>query len=440
MARNEMKASLLRPALALLAMAGLLTLGGCGGGSGPPNNPFAPKPPTPGPVSVLPPTVTVYTNTPATLTISGGTPPYQAFSSNSTALPVTQAVTGSTVVLLPNNVSANTSTTITVQDAMGQTATATVTVSPAPIVSALTITPARTTCGANTVCSGDTAIAAVQVTAPGDVGVPNRQVKFDVVTGAFGLQTNNPAQPLASTVTVVTDANGNTRVVLQATVNAPTQSAQLRATDLTSGYSVTAAFTIVQQTDGTAILSIVPATATITGSLTTSCSAGFRIDYYIYGGTPPYRVSSTFPTAVTVSGAPVNVAGGNFTAITNGTCVNPLTFTIVDATGRQVTAQLINQPGTTAPPAPPTPTALTVTSGPLAAGSCSTGSVSFAVTGGTPPYNFSTTPSATLNPSSGLLSGPGGFTVSGLTASTTFVTIVDSGATQQSKVLTITCT
>ncbi len=30
-------------------------------------------------------------------------------------------------------------------------------------------------------------------------------------------------------------------------------------------------------------------------------------------------------------------------------CVNPLVFTILDATGRQVTAQLINQPGTIAP-------------------------------------------------------------------------------------------
>ena len=90
MARIQMKASLLRSALALLAIAGLLTLAGCGGGSGAPNNPFAPVPVTPGPVSVLPPAITVYSNTPATLTISGGAAPYQAFSSNSAALPLPQ--------------------------------------------------------------------------------------------------------------------------------------------------------------------------------------------------------------------------------------------------------------------------------------------------------------------------------------------------------------
>ena len=96
MARIQMRASMLRPVLALLACAGLLTLAGCGGGSGAPNNPYAPGPVTPGPLFILPPSATVYTATPATLTISGGAPPYQAFSSNSTALPVTQAVSGST--------------------------------------------------------------------------------------------------------------------------------------------------------------------------------------------------------------------------------------------------------------------------------------------------------------------------------------------------------
>ncbi len=56
--------------------------GGCGGGSGAPNNPFAPGPPVIGPLFVLPPAATVYAHTPATLTVSGGAPPYSAFSSN----------------------------------------------------------------------------------------------------------------------------------------------------------------------------------------------------------------------------------------------------------------------------------------------------------------------------------------------------------------------
>ena len=92
MASNVMNSNWLRPTLALCALAGLLALGGCGGGSGAPNNPFAPGPVAVGPLFVLPPTAVVYSHTPATLQVSGGKPPYQAFSSNSAVLPVAQNV------------------------------------------------------------------------------------------------------------------------------------------------------------------------------------------------------------------------------------------------------------------------------------------------------------------------------------------------------------
>src|SRR5206468_12170238 len=115
----------------------------------------------------------------------------------------------------------------------------------------------------------------------------------------------------------VSDSNGNAQVILQAAVNAPTQSAILRATELTTSNSVTAVFTIVQSINGSAILSITPATATISGANTATCSAGFRTDYFIYGGTPPYSVSSTLPTAVTLLNSVVTTSGGFFSAITN---------------------------------------------------------------------------------------------------------------------------
>ena len=443
MASNSMSNKWLRPVLALCALAGLLALGGCGGGSGAPNNPFAPKPAPVGPLFVLPPTAVVYSHTPATLQVSGGATPYQAFSSNSAVLPVAQNVDTGVIVLVAGDVTADTAVVITVQDAIGQTATSSVTVRPAPLFGGLTVVPSRTVCGTNAVCSGDTATATVQVTGIAGAGIPNRQVKFDVVLGAFGIQSSNPGQPLVSSLTVVSDATGTARVVLQATVNVPTQPAQIRATDLTTGNSVTASFTIVQQTDGSAILSVIPATATITGTFVNQCSSGFRIDYFIYGGTPPYRVSSTFPTAVTIFNSPVLVSGGAFEAVTNGTCVNPLTFTIVDATGRQTTATLINAPGTTVIPPPTPPTALKVTPASQAALLCSMAAKDFVVvvTGGTPSY------SAFISPSTGaaaVMSAPGDplnsfrFTVSA--AGTFTVTGVDSGSPQQSAPATITCT
>jgi hypothetical protein len=345
------------------------------------------------------------------------------------------------VVLIPGEVTADTPVVITVQDAIGQTATSSVTVRPAPLFNTLTVVPSRTVCGTNAVCSGDTATATVTVTGIAGAGIPNRQVKFDVVLGAFGIQSGNPAQPLVSSLTVVSDANGTARVVLQSGVNVPTQPAQIRATDLTTGNAVTASFTIVQQTDGAAILSVIPPTATITGTFVNQCSSGFRIDYFIYGGTPPYSVSSTFPTAVGIVNSTVLFSGGAFEAVTNGTCVNPLVFTIVDATGRQTTAQLINAPGTMVIPPPTPPTALKIAPATVAA-TCAAGQdFVFVVTGGTPNYN------AFISPTTGaalVMSAPGDppnsfrFHVMGTGIFT--VGAVDSGSPQQSATATITCT
>ena len=444
MAQNRMNRRWPRMLLALLALTGLAALAGCGGGSGAPNNPFAPGPPVIGPLFVLPPAAVVFAGTPAVLTVSGGAPPYQAFSSNSAILPVAQAVNGGTIVLLAANVAADTVAVITVQDAVGQTATATITVRPAPLFNTLSIVPSRTVCGTNAVCSGDTATASVTVTGPTGVGIPNRQVKFDVVTGAFALQTSNPASPLATSVTIVTDANGVARVVLQASVNVPTQPAQIRATDLTTGNSVTASFTIVQQVDGSAILSVVPASATITGPDKVTCSSGARVDYFIYGGTPPYHVSSTFPDAVTLVNSTVFTAGGSFEAITNGTCVDPLTFTIVDATGRQTTALLHNVFGTADVTAPPTADfAITPTSATGTITGCHSQQFSFVLTGGTAPFNIAVQPTlgVTVTPAS-VTTSPGSFVVgfSATTPSGNYTVFVgDTGKPQRTHTALITC-
>src|SRR5437016_8262457 len=350
MAPNRINARWLRFISALLAFATLAVLGGCGGGSGAPNNPFKPPPTTPGPLSILPSAVSVFSNRPATLTVVGGVPPYFVVSSNTAILPLGASVTNGTIVLLPANVLADTAVLITAQDSAGTRTTATVTVKPAPIFNTLTITPASAACGANAICSGQTATAKVIVTGLGGVGIPNRQVRFDVVSGAFAIQSNDPANPLVSSLTVVSDQFGVAQVIIQATAGVATQPALLRATELTPGNQQTAQFTIVQTINGSTVLSVVPTSATITGPDTATCSSGVRVDYFIYGGTPPYRITASFPTAVIIVNPTVLASGLPFTAITNGACVNPLTFSILDATGLQTTATLTNTPGTSAPP------------------------------------------------------------------------------------------
>ena len=438
MASNVMNNKWLRPILALCALTGLLALGACGGGSGAPNNPYAPVVAPPGPLFVLPPTAVVYSHTAAALQVSGGAPPYQAFSSNSAVLPVAQSVLSGVIVLIPSEVASDTTVVVTVQDAIGQTATASVTVRPAPLFNTLTVVPSRTTCGVNAVCSGDTATATVQVIGPAGGGIANRQVRFDVITGAYAIQSSNPAQPLVSTLTVVSDGNGFARVILQAAVNAPTQPAQIRATDLTTGNSVTAAFTIVQQTDGSAILSVIPATAKIQGPDNKTCSFGVRIDYFIYGGTPPYHISSTFPDGVTLVNSTVNFSGGSFEAITNGSCVDPLTFTIVDAIGRQTTAQLSNVVGTTV--VPPSSGPIFVTPPAATSAACNGGSFGFTITGGTPPFSVAT-PGGMITPTS-VTTTPGSFTVSGLVNGSGAHTIFigDASVPQKTATATMTCT
>ncbi|TMH54595.1 MAG: hypothetical protein E6H60_00900, partial [Betaproteobacteria bacterium] len=315
MAPNRINARWLRLISALLAFATLAVLGGCGGGSGAPNNPFKPPPTTPGPLSILPSAATVFSNTPATLTVVGGVPPYFVVSSNTAILPLGASVTNGTIVLLPANVLADTAVLITAQDSAGTKATATVTVRPAPIFNSLTVTPASAACGANSICSGGTATAKVTVTGVGGVGIPNRQVRFDVVSGAFAIQSNDPAHPFVSTLTVVSDQFGVAQVIIQAIAGVPTQPALLRATELTTGNQQTAQFTIVQTINGSAVLSVVPSDVTFIGADTTQCTNNFRADYYIFGGTPPYQVHAT-TAGVILANVPVLVAGGFFTAIT----------------------------------------------------------------------------------------------------------------------------
>jgi len=437
MAPNRMIARWLQAALALFALGGLLALGGCGGGSGAPNNPYQPGPAAPGPVSILPPNVVAFSNTPLTLTISGGAAPFFVVSSNPAVLPVAQSPSGNTIVLLPGSVAVDTAVTITVQDSIGQRGTATVTVRPAPIFGTLTIRPSSSACGAN-ICSGQTGTASVTVTGPGGVGIPNRQVRFDVVDGQFAIQSNDPATPLVPTLTVVSDGNGVATVFIQAAFGAPTQPATIRATELTTGNQVNGQFTIVQTTG----LSVLPSDTSITAADNTGCVSGFRVDYRVFGGTPPYSATSSVPNAITLLNA-VNIPfGGTFTALTTGLCVNPATITVVDATGLTTTATLHNLLGPAVAPPVVTPTLdIEPPSYKAAGGICVGKTFSFVVAGGVPPYTVAVAGGiATPNP---VPTSPGSFDVTILTpdpSGTHPILVGDASTPQITQSAKVVCT
>lgn len=427
----------LRSLTGLAAIAGVLALSGCGGGSGAPNNFFD------GFMSVSPPSAVAYSGVPTTLTINGGAGPFQATSSDTAALGV--SVAGRTVILLANNVAAETAVNVTIRDLgplINQTEIVVpVTVRASALGNSLTITPTSEDCG-TAVCSGQTALATVTVL--NSQGSPlGRAVRFDVIGSSYAIVTNNPAQPFAPSLTVLTDSTGKASVVLLVNANAPTQFAQLRVTDVASGQQLVGNFVIQQNTDGSTTLTVVPETATITGAFKGVCSNGFPIDYYIFGGTPPYRVSATFPNAVTLVNSTVNTNGGFFRAITNGTCVDPLTFSIVDATGRQTTAQLQNVEGTEERPVvtPPDLAVLPVDGYP-AETSCFNRTFPFIVAGGTTPYSvtaieLNSAMSVPVTLTAGVYRvGP--IPVAGL--STTVVSFKDQSSPQKATTRTISCT
>jgi hypothetical protein len=390
----------LRPLMTLAALAGVLSLAACGGGSGSPSSMSG----SVGvPLAITPATATVYSGNPFTFLVTGGTQPYSVLSSDQAALPVVGTLTGNTLVVVPGSVGADTAVTLSIRDASGQTASAAVTVRPALLLPASITITGNPNCGASgaTLCSGQDGTASVVLTGPAGAPLAGRQVRFDVVQGDFSISSTTPGQPLVQTLTVTTDQNGAAAVRLVVPTTAATQFATIRATDVTGGSSVVGQFTISQFINGNSVLSVIPTgVTTFTGPDTARCSAGASATFYVFGGTPPYTIATNFPTAISISGAPVLRSGGGFTITTNGTCFTGLTFAITDANGRTLLTPptASNVLGTAAPA--PAPIVLTPAS--LLPASCSPGSQlgQILATGGTGTFVVAVAPAQT-NPGIG---------------------------------------
>lgn len=434
----------LRPLLTLAALAGVLSLAACGGGGGSPSNPYQPGGSAP---SVAPSTANIYSQIPYVFTVTGGTQPYRITSGNPNDLHVPAEAVGNTFAVLGAAVTAPTTESLTVTDALGRAATATVTINPAVLLpTSITIT-GNPNCAASgaTLCSGQDGSASVTATGANGVPLAGRAIRFDVVQGDYTI--SPPGQAPATSFTVTTDQNGVAAVRLLVAVTAPTQIATIRATDIASGESIVGQFTIAQYTNGSATLTVLPTgTTTFTGPDAATCSTGGQASFYIFGGTPPYTVATNFPQAITIKGAPVLKSGAGFTITTTGVCVTNLNFIITDASGRVATSPTVdNVVGTAA--APPTGLAVQPPSYDLTASSCTGKTATFIVTGGTPPYSVQLDPShfsswtltgAPVGASGGqfkLAANPAPDIPSG----TTTVTVIDGGNPAQQVSATIKC-
>jgi hypothetical protein len=447
----------LRPLLTLAALAGVLSLAACGGGNGAPNNPNQGGA---GPLTITPAVAVTYSGNPFTFTVTGGVQPYTVISSDQAALPIVGTLNGNVLVVVPGSVGADTSVTLTVRDAAGTSTSAAVTVRPAFLLPASITITGNPNCGSSgaDLCSGQDGTASVTVTGPAGAPLAGRDVRFDVVQGTYSISSTAPGQPLVQSLIVTTDQNGNATVRLVVPTTAATQIATIRATDITSGSSVVGQFTIAQFINGNSVLSVIPTgTTTFTGPDTAHCSGGASASFFIFGGTPPYTVATNFPSAITISGAPVQRSGGSFTITTNGTCFTNLTFAITDAAGRTLLTPptASNVFGTAEPAAVPvkiTPTALA-----SPPGGCATFTFGpFVVTDGKAPYTIllsAATPGNQLvgwsAPASVAASG-GSFNVGGGTFTdgggnpvalpqSTKITVFDSGSPAGQASATIKC-
>ncbi|MEP7156282.1 MAG: hypothetical protein ABI905_10955, partial [Betaproteobacteria bacterium] len=249
-------------------------------------------------LTLSPATATAYPGVPLTFSIAGGGArgPYQLTSSNASLLEVpTAAVNDTQISLTPSSVSAQQSVTITVRDQAGATATSAVAIQPNLINGDITITgtapPEFPACaGAGFICSGQSGTASLTVSAGGSTA--SRNVRFDVVQGAFKFPTDVAQTTFANTITVRSDETGKAVAIIRADTGALPQIATIRITDVLTGAFRTATFIIKQPSIGTGQFTTVPPEWKISGAFVNECPGG-DVDFLIFGGTPPYAIRSS---------------------------------------------------------------------------------------------------------------------------------------------------
>lgn len=344
-------------ARAAAAFAAALTLASCGGGGVSANPSPIVDSPT---LTILPATAVMYPGLPTTFVLSGGTGAYIVTSSNQAILPISGGVTGRSVTLVPNPVTADTTVTLTLRDT-GSAApvTATVTVRPGTVNNDLTITPSATqdpSCSP-AVCSGTDAQAKVTIS-QGGIPLAARGVRFQVVNGSFSFVESPPLSRfeipgVPTSLITTTDETGTARATIAVTALVPNQTATVRVTDLGSGAYREATFAIAQYTGNSPAFFTLPSSITFTGPYTDVCASGASSQVAIFGGVPPYTVVGG-SSAFSVLPGTVPVRGGTFnvTLAPVPVCLENAPIGVTDATGRTITVTVSSKAGTGTAPLP----------------------------------------------------------------------------------------
>jgi hypothetical protein len=341
----------------------------------------------PAKITILPgsdgtPTI-LYSGLPTTFTITGGTGAYIVSSSNQAIVQVSGNLIGNTLTVVPNPVVTETTLTLTARDTGTNTpAVVTLTVRPGTVSNMITIAPGSSACSP-AVCSGGDAVVTATIS-QGGIPLPARGVRFDVISGDVRFITSAAGLPetVALAVTTVTDETGAARARLRALDTAANQTAIIQVTDLGSGAYQRTTILIARATATQVGFFTVPTSVTYTGPNNQQCATSLSSEIFVFGGTPPYTISNSAPSAFSVNTSVVSFSGGSFRVAPTGVCAQNVTIAVTDAAGRTTTVSLSNEPGTNDPP----PAPLAVAPGSLTLASCTTNANAVIVGGKTTNY------------------------------------------------------
>ena len=341
----------------------------------------------PAKITILPgsdgtPTI-LYSGLPTTFTITGGSGVYIVSSSNQAIVPVSGNLVGNTLTVVPNPVVTETTLTLTARDT-GTNAPAVVTlmVRPGTVSNMITIAPGSSACSP-AVCSGGDAVISATIS-QGGIPLRDRGVRFDVVSGDVRFITSPAGVPetVGLTVSTATDETGSARARLRALDTAANQTAVIQVTDLASGAYQRTTVLIARATATQAGFFTVPTAVTYTGPNNQQCASGLGSEIFVFGGTPPYIISNSAPSAFSTNTSVVNFSGGSFRVTPTGICAENVTIAVTDTAARTTTVTLTNKLGTNEPP----PAPLAVVPGSLRLTSCGSTANAVIVGGKTTTY------------------------------------------------------
>lgn len=297
------------------------------------------------------------------MTLRNGKKPYIVASSNTAIISFNAAtmprgeVPGEDIILegpngqygRVNNVDIDTTVTLTITDANNTQLKVVITVKPSSLNNSLTVT--------NPLEAGKQGSASVRATTITGGPVSGHRIHFRVMDqgAAYGFVCNpspgvgdckvieTDASGRVISVETITDQNGDAFAVTRADVGATTQYATISATDMTTGQVLREQFVI----SGLALAAL-PASATwnigtgngdlvfdsngvdnVAGNADDETSGGCdpvpangntnaTTGFYIYGGTPPYTITSTTPSVAGLSSTSTGTFSGTTTVSTSG--------------------------------------------------------------------------------------------------------------------------